>query len=84
MIVINTNRNINECIQYLGEYICAASIRQYRLYIWEIFPRLLVQIFGHVRGKSISDIIWHPYRPIVISISNGMSKVIKIRLDYFK
>ena len=78
LFFVSTNKNINECIQYLGEYICAASIRQHRLYIWETSSGLLVQILDHERGKSISDIIWHPYRPIIISISDGMFDVIKI------
>jgi len=67
--------DIFEFYLYIGEYICA---KQARLYIWEIFSGSSVEILDHECGKSIADITWDSYRPIIISISDGILIAIKI------
>jgi len=60
------------CFSGDGEYVCAASARQHALYIWEKSMGNLVKILHGVKGETLLDVVWHPVRPIVASISSGL------------
>lgn len=60
------------CFSGDGEYICAGSARQHALYIWEKTVGNLVKILQGNKGELLLDVVWHPMRPIVASISSGV------------
>jgi len=61
------------CFSGDGEYVCAGSAKQHALYIWEKSEGTLVKILHGAKGQeSLLDVVWHPVRPIVASISSGV------------
>uniref|UniRef100_A0A0K2UIS0 Retinoblastomabinding protein 5like [Musca domestica] n=2 Tax=Caligidae TaxID=72034 RepID=A0A0K2UIS0_LEPSM len=63
------------CFSGDGEYVCAGSARQHALYIWEKSVGNLVKILHGTKGEILMDVVWHPVRPIVASISQGVVTV---------
>ncbi|XP_022186648.1 retinoblastoma-binding protein 5 homolog [Nilaparvata lugens] len=63
------------CFSGDGEYVCAGSARQHALYIWEKSIGNLVKILHGPKGELLLDVVWHPVRPIVASISSGVVSV---------
>ena len=63
------------CFSGDGEYVCAGSARQHALYIWEKSVGNLVKILHGTKGETLLDVVWHPVRPIVASISQGVVTV---------
>ncbi|XP_070548679.1 retinoblastoma-binding protein 5-like isoform X2 [Ptychodera flava] len=63
------------CFSGDGEYIVAGSARQHALYIWEKGIGNLVKILHGTRGELLLDVVWHPVRPIIASVSSGVVSV---------
>ncbi|XP_064600491.1 retinoblastoma-binding protein 5 homolog [Liolophura sinensis] len=63
------------CFSGDGEFIVAGSARQHALYIWEKSVGNLVKILHGTKGELLLDVVWHPVRPIICSISSGLVSI---------
>ena len=58
-----------------GDYICAGSHRQHELYIRDKTTGNLVKILTGSKGESLLDLTWHPVKPVILSVSNGLVNI---------
>ncbi|GAB6024240.1 Retinoblastoma-binding protein 5 [Chamberlinius hualienensis] len=58
-----------------GEYVCAGSAREHALYMWEKSMGNLMKILNGTKGELLLDVVWHPVRPIIASISSGVVSI---------
>ncbi|CAD5123365.1 DgyrCDS11722 [Dimorphilus gyrociliatus] len=63
------------CFSGDGEFIAAGSARQHALYIWEKSVGNLVKILQGMKGDVMLDFVWHPVRPVLCSIANGIVSI---------
>lgn len=61
------------CFSGDGEFVCAGSSRQHSLYIWEKNVGNLVKILHGTKGEMLLDVVWHPVRPLIASVSSKFS-----------
>ncbi|KFD50308.1 hypothetical protein M513_08808 [Trichuris suis] len=54
-----------------SEYICAGSSGTHALYIWERSSGSVVKFLHGSKGEQVLDMVWHPVRTAVFSVSNG-------------
>lgn len=59
------------------QYVCAASMNQYKLYIWETVNGCLVRILHDgIRNGRTLDVSWHPINnSIIVSICSGIVSI---------
>jgi COMPASS component SWD1 len=54
-------------------YVCGGSARQHSLYIWDIETGAVKKMLcADSKGEALLDVQWHPSKPIVVSVSNGL------------
>jgi COMPASS component SWD1 len=57
------------------EYIVAGSYNQHSLYIWDQSNWSLVKILTGQKGEALLDVAWHPVRPIIASVAQGVVNI---------
>ncbi|VDD75438.1 unnamed protein product [Mesocestoides corti] len=62
------------CFSGDGEFVCAGSTKQHSIYIWERASGTLFKILHGQKGETLLDVVWHPLRPVVVSVSNSVTK----------
>lgn len=66
----------NCCFSADDQYVCAGSLRQHKLYIWETINGSLIKILHDCdRKEFFLDLAWHPISSTVISISSGILSI---------
>ncbi|PAA81283.1 hypothetical protein BOX15_Mlig014341g1, partial [Macrostomum lignano] len=63
------------CFSGDGEFVCAGSMKAHSIYIWDRIGGAMVKMLQGTKGETLLDVVWHPLRPIICSISNGLVTV---------
>ena len=63
------------CFSGDGEYICGGSSKNNSLFVWEKKTGSLLKTLNGPRGEQLTDVAWHPFRPVLCSISSGIVAV---------
>jgi hypothetical protein len=53
----------------------AGSYNQHSLYIWDQSNWSLVKILTGQKGEALLDVAWHPVRPIIASVAQGVVNI---------
>ena len=63
------------CFAPDAEYVCAGSSRSHAIYVWERGSGTLLKILHGTKGETLLDVVWHPTRAIICSVSSGLVSV---------
>lgn len=63
------------CFSGDGEHVVAGSSKQHSIYIWEKSNGNLSKFLLGSRAEMLLDVVWHPVKPIIISVASGTVSV---------
>lgn len=58
-----------------ASHVCGGTARQHQLYIWETENGTIKKMLQGAKGEMLLDVQWHPLRPVLASISNGLVSI---------
>lgn len=60
------------CFSGNATSVCGGSARQHSLCIWNTNSGVIKKVLHGTRGELLTDIQWHPMRPVLASVSSGL------------
>uniref|UniRef100_A0A6G1S917 Retinoblastoma-binding protein 5 n=1 Tax=Aceria tosichella TaxID=561515 RepID=A0A6G1S917_9ACAR len=63
------------CFAGNASSVCGGSATQHALYIWDTETGVIKKVLRGTRGELLSDIQWHPMRPVLASVSSGIISI---------
>lgn len=58
-----------------ASHVCGGSSKTHSLYIWETSAGTIKKMLHGKKGETLNDFQWHPLRPTIASISNGVVSI---------